>query len=104
MFARSLSCTTDLPLRKNVLPPNFNSVDFWSNMSCIVLDFELADKNVVKELEVFLRAKFRVTLFVLQKSTNPQSKRFALQETYTEVCGTVKIRITMSFDTFYLEI
>ena len=31
----------------------FNSVDFWSSMSCIVLDIELADKNVFKEMGDF---------------------------------------------------
>ena len=38
---------------KLFLPSIFNSADFWSSMSCIVLDFELADKNVIKELGLF---------------------------------------------------
>ena len=32
---------------KLFLPSILNSVDFWSSMSCIVLDIELADKNVI---------------------------------------------------------
>ena len=36
------------------LPSIFNSVDFWSSMFCIVLDVELTDKNVIKELGVFI--------------------------------------------------
>ena len=35
----------------------FNSVDFSSSMSCIVLDIELAEKNVIKELGVFTDGK-----------------------------------------------
>ena len=61
---------------KLFLPPIFKSVDFWSSMCWIVLDIELAHKNVIKESDVFLKAKFRDTHFVLEKSTNPQNKRF----------------------------
>ena len=62
-------------------PHLFNSVDFWSIMSCIIVDIELTDKNVINELLVFLTARFRDTHFVLQKCTNPQNKRFGAQET-----------------------
>ena len=34
-----------------------NCVDFSSSISCIVLDIELADKNVIKELGVFIDGK-----------------------------------------------
>ena len=39
---------------KLFLPSIFNSVDFWSSMSLIVLDIELTDKNVIKELGLFI--------------------------------------------------
>ena len=39
---------------KLFLPSVFNSVDFSSSLSCIVLDIELADINVIKELGVFI--------------------------------------------------
>ena len=32
----------------------FNSVDFWSSMSLIVLDLELTEKNIIKELGLFI--------------------------------------------------
>ena len=64
---------------KRFLPSIFNYVDFWSSMSCIVIDFEPADKNVLKDLGVFLTVKFRHTHFVLQKCTNPKNKRFGPQ-------------------------
>ena len=38
---------------KVFLPSIFKSVKFWSSMSCIALDIERADKNVIGELGVF---------------------------------------------------
>ena len=35
---------------KVFLPRIFNSVDFWSSMTLIVLDIELTEKNIIKEL------------------------------------------------------
>ena len=48
--------------------------------------------------------KFRYTPFVLQKYTNAQSKRFGVQEACTELCGTVDAWITLSVQTFFLEL
>ena len=89
-----------------LFPPSIlNSVDFWSSMSCIVLDIQQSDKNsLLRNCEFLLMAKFRVTHFVLQKSTNPQNKRFGAQENCTELCGTVDVWITVSFQTFFLEL
>ena len=39
---------------KLLLPSIFNSVDFWSSMSLIVLDFVLVDKNGKKEVGLFI--------------------------------------------------
>ena len=39
---------------KLLLPSIFNSVDFWSSMSCIVLDIVFADKNSIMELGFFI--------------------------------------------------
>ena len=41
---------------KLFLPSTFNSVDFWGSMSCIVVNIELADKNVIRELGVSIDA------------------------------------------------
>ena len=38
---------------KVFVPSIFNSVDFWSSMSLIVLDIELTEKNIFKELGLF---------------------------------------------------
>ena len=37
--------------------------------------------------------------FVLQKSTNPQRNRFGVQGICTDLCGTVDVWITVSFQT-----
>ena len=41
------------------LPSIFNFIDFWSGMSCIALNFELADKSDIKELGVFIDGKVK---------------------------------------------
>ena len=38
---------------KIFLPSIFNSVDFWNSMCCIVLDIELTEKNLIKELGLY---------------------------------------------------
>ena len=43
----------------------FKSVDFWSSMSFLVLDIELAEINLKKELGVFFMGKLRDTQFIL---------------------------------------
>ena len=70
-------------------------------MSCIVLDIELPDKNIIRELGDFLMVNFRDIHLFLQKST--KSNRFGVQETCTEYSGTVDVRVAVSFQTFFLE-
>ena len=71
---------------KLFLPSIFNSVDFWSSISCIVLYNELADRKVTKDLGVFIDGKVQGYSFRHPKSTNPKNKRFGAQETCTELC------------------
>ena len=50
--------------RVKFFPPSFfNSVDSWSSMSFIVLDIELTEKNILKELGFFWR--FSGKIFIL---------------------------------------
>ena len=61
-FLLAWSCDWDLFCLyvKLFVPSNFNSVDFWSSMTCIVrLDIELTDRNIIKELGVFINGKFQ---------------------------------------------
>ena len=49
-----------LPLHvKLLLPSIFNSVDFWSIMSCFVIGIELAVMNGIKEVGAFIDGKFQ---------------------------------------------
>ena len=73
-------------------------------MSCIVLDIELADENVIKKsLEIFFHGKVQVYSFCPPKSTNTESKHFRVQENFTDMCGTVDVWITVSFPTFFIQ-
>ena len=62
---------------KIFLPSIFNSVDFWSSMSCIVLDIELTDKNIIKELGLYIDGSVQGISFSPPKSfkTNKQTTR-----------------------------
>ena len=61
----------------------FNSVDFWSNFSCLPLDIQLADKTVQRSSEFLFLGMFRDTYCVVQKSTYPQNKHLGVQEEFT---------------------
>ena len=61
---------------KLFLPSIFNSVDFWSSMSCIVPDIELTDKNVSKELGVFIDAKVQGYSCRPPKKNKPTKQAF----------------------------
>ena len=52
----------------------FKSVDFWSSMSCIVLDVELADTNVFKKLGVPVDGNVQGCSFRTPKKLQPQEE------------------------------
>ena len=58
---------------KLFLPSIFNSVDFWSSMSCIVLDIELSEENKIKELILFWW--FCTKSFILSTKTFTPNKQ-----------------------------
>ena len=60
---------------KLFLPSIFNSVDFWSSMSLIVLDIELTQKNTIKELGLFIDGSLQGFSFCPPKTfkTNKQT-------------------------------
>ena len=49
----------------------FNSVHFWSRMSCIVLDLELTEKNIIKELGLFIDGSVQGFSFCPPKTFKP---------------------------------
>ena len=54
----------------------FHSVDFWSSIYWIVLDIEVADKNVIKGLVVFIDDKVQGYLFRPPKKYKPTKQAF----------------------------
>ena len=61
-------------------------------------------QTISRSWEFSLIGMFKNTHFVLQESTNPQSKSFGVQETCTELSGAVDVWTTMSLQAFLLEL
>ena len=59
---------------KLFLPSIFNSVDFWSSMSLIVLDIELTEKNIIKELGLFIDGSLQGFSFCPPKTFKPNKQ------------------------------
>ena len=59
---------------KIFLPSIFNSVDFWTSMSLIVLDVELPDKNIIKELGLYIDCSLQGFLFCPPKTFKPNKQ------------------------------
>ena len=81
---------------KLFLPSIFNSVDFWSSMFLIVLDIELNEKNINKELGVFIDGSLQRFSFCPQRLLNLISRRHGKQVIYMELRGVVVNRIMRS--------
>ena len=81
---------------KLFLPSIFNSVDFRSSMSLIVLDIELTEKNIIKELGLSLMILYKDFHFVHQRLLNLINRRHGTQVIYKELRGVVKGRIVRS--------
>ena len=59
---------------KLILPSIFNSVDFRSNMSCIVLYIELTEKNIIKELGLLIDGSVQGFSFCPPKVFKPNKQ------------------------------
>ena len=59
---------------KHFLPSIFNSVDFWSRMSVIVLDVELTGKDTIKELWLFIDGSLQGFSFCPPKTSKPNKQ------------------------------
>ena len=51
----------------------FNSVDFWDSMSLIVLDLELTEKNITKELGLYIDGSLQGFSFLPPKTFKPNN-------------------------------
>ena len=56
---------------KILLPSIFNLIDFWISMSLIVIDIELTEKNVIKELGLFIDGSVQSFSFCPPKTFKP---------------------------------
>ena len=74
---------------KIFLPSIFNLIDFWISMSLIVLDIELTDKHIIKELGLFLMVLYKDFHFVYQIFLNLKNRRHGTQNIYMELRGVV---------------
>ena len=72
---------------KLLLPSIFNSVDFLSCLSWIVLHSELADKNIFRELGVFIDCKDQGYTFRPPKKYKPTNQAFCLYKKLPQSCG-----------------
>ena len=59
---------------KIFLPSIFNSVDFWNGMSLIVLDIELTQKKLNKELGLFIEGSVKGFSFCPPKTFKPNKQ------------------------------
>ena len=75
---------------KLFLPSIINSVDFWSSMTCIVLDIELAEKNIIKKLGLFLMVLYKDFHFVHQSFLHLIKRLHGTQVNYKELRGVVE--------------
>ena len=82
---------------KIFLPSLSNSVNFWNSMSCIVLDIELTDKNVIKELGLFIDGSVQGFSFCPPKPFKPNKQTHGTQFIDMELRGVVESWITRSF-------
>ena len=56
------------------LPPIFSSVDFWNSLFLIVLDKELTEKNIIKELGLFIDGSLHGFSFCSPKTCKPSQQ------------------------------
>ena len=65
---------------------------------------ELADKNVKRDLGVFIKGNVHGYSICPSKNYKPKSKLFGVQKISTKWCVTVKLWITVSSQTFFAKI
>ena len=81
---------------KIILPSFFNLIDIWINISLIVLDVELTEKNIIKDLGLFLLFLYKDIHFVRQKLLSPINRQHGTQVIYMELSEVVEKWIMIS--------
>ena len=80
----------------------FNCVHCWSKMLCVELYIEQQKRYL--GVESFWWDCSRTLFLSSKESTNPQTRRFGVQETCTELCATLGNWTTVSLQTIFLEL
>ena len=75
---------------KLFLPSIFNSVDFWSSMLLIVIDMELTEKNINKELVPFIVGSLQGLSIFPPKTFKPNKQTTWNTNIYMELRGVVE--------------
>ena len=70
---------------KFFLPSIFNSVDSWNSMFLIVQDKELTEKNIIKELGLYIDGSLQGFPFVHQRLVNLKNRQHGRQVIYMEM-------------------
>ena len=70
---------------KIFLPSIFNLIDFWVCISLIVIDIEPTEKNIIKELGLFLMVLYKDFQFVSQRFLNLINRQHGTQIIYMEL-------------------
>ena len=65
-------------------------------MSCIVLDIELTEKNIIKELGLFIDGSVQGFSFCPPKTFKPNKRLHGTQDIYMELRGVVESWIMRS--------
>ena len=90
-----------------IFPPSiFNSVDFWSSISCSVLDNELPGINIFKELGILTDGKVEGYSFRPPKKYKPAKQSFrCTRNSHGFVCvWNSGFLDSIGFQTFFLEL
>ena len=73
-----------------------SSVHFWSSVSLTVLDIELTERNIFKELGLFLMVFCKDFNFVRKRLSNLINRQHGTQDIYMELRGVVENWIVRS--------
>ena len=87
---------------KIFLPAIFNSVDFWSSISLIVIDIELTENNIFEELGIFIDGSLQGFSFCPSKAFAPYKQTtWKTIHLHGIACSSGKLCYNKLFAVFY---
>ena len=103
MFAWSGGWTTVLPLHTSLSASHFHLSWLFKQFVWHFTKYWACSWKIWKVWDFLLMWLFRDSLFVLQKFTNEQNILFGVTKICKELCGTMKVWVTVSSKTFFLK-